>query len=99
MAKEEWRPVDGWSDYEVSNTGNVRSVDRLVKPQGRRAFACKGRILKQSVMKKGNQHVVCLSNGRGDRKTVAVARLVGLAFLPGRGDRVRHKDGDTANNA
>lgn len=28
---EEWRPIDGWPDYEVSNLGRVRSVRKYAK--------------------------------------------------------------------
>ena len=28
---EEWRPINGWADYEVSNLGRVRSVRKSAK--------------------------------------------------------------------
>lgn len=97
---EEWRPVVGYEGlYEVSNTGQVRSVGRYyVNSLGKRFFL-KGKILSLS------------DNGRGylrtnltkDKKTTAkyIHRLVAEAFilnvdgLPA----VNHKDEDKTNNS
>lgn len=96
---EEWRPVVGYEGlYEVSNTGQVRSVDRYyINSLGKRFFL-KGKILSLS------------DNGRGYLKTVLkkdnkestkyIHRLVAEAFilnvdgLPA----VNHKDEDKTNN-
>ena len=47
MTKEEWRPIEGYEGfYEVSNLGQVRSLDRVVEDsRGERKL--KGKLLKQ----------------------------------------------------
>lgn len=90
-----WRPVDRWVGYyEVSDAGQVRSIDREVG--GRRL---KGRVLRAGVNSKGYQ-IVVLSR-TGERWAVPVHRLVGEAFigpLPA-GMATCHQDGDKNNNA
>ena len=47
MSKEIWKPVVGFENiYEVSNIGNVKSVDRMVNhPSGSKSLR-KGKVLK-----------------------------------------------------
>jgi hypothetical protein len=85
---EEWRPVEGYEDYEVSNLGNVRSLNYRKK---------KGNIqvLKSTSDKRGYQYV-CL--GRYNIKSVHC--LVCQAFLGERpeGLQIDHKDINPSNN-
>lgn len=97
---EEWRPVKGYEeDYEVSNLGRVRSVDRYIKCSHDGAHLYKGRILRQE-NKYGNldddpnyKRVGLSHNGKVIRKSVH--RLVAEAFLenndPTRLTEVNHK--------
>ena len=102
MEHERWVDIKGFEGlYQVSNMGNVRSVDRLVKQTSKRfSFVGmrKGRLLKQGVLNSGYK-VVWLSNGNR-KKAFTVHRLVANAFL--KNDRnfsdVNHKDGDKTNN-
>lgn len=59
MNKEIWKDIKGYEGlYQVSNKGNVRSLDRMVNsPNGMRMS--KGRILKQC--KCGSYSKVALS--------------------------------------
>lgn len=74
---EEWRPVVGYEGYyEVSNWGNVRSVDRVITSGAKR----KGAML--TPWKFGIGHLsVSLNRGRS-KKNKQVHRLVAEAFLP-----------------
>lgn len=94
--RERWRPVSGWEGlYEVSSLGSVRSVARwVVCRKGRRLV--EGRILDQRISL-GLYWRVFLSDGKR-QKGIHVHRLVAMAFVPGRGDVVRHLDGDGFNN-
>lgn len=93
---EQWKDVLGYEGrYQVSDKGNVRSVDRCV-----RAVAKNG--VEYSRQVKG----VVLSCGysRGykivhlhPQGTVAVHLLVARAFVQGAGAQVNHKDGVKAN--
>jgi hypothetical protein len=72
MEEEEWRPVQDYPDYQVSNLGRVKSTK-----------VCRGiheRILTPSASR-GGYLVVCLSNENG-RKMFTTYRLVAIAFIP-----------------
>lgn len=96
---EEWRPIPGYEElYEVSNKGNVRSLDRKVW-NGNGFYLKKGRILKKSKTTTGYWKVELYDKGRG-RKSKKVHRLVAKAFIPKIKDKnlINHIDGNPLNN-
>ena len=86
---EEWKPVVGYEGlYEVSDWGNVRSLDRvfeynhpIAKNKGviRRKF--KGQILKK-VLNSDGYHVVTLRDYNHKGHEGKVHRLVAAAWIP-----------------
>lgn len=73
---EIWKPVEGYEGlYEVSDSGNVRSLSRKAGK-----VHIKGRILKPFQNRNGYL-CVCLSK-EGTTKTVGIHRLVATAFVP-----------------
>jgi NUMOD4 motif/HNH endonuclease len=94
---ESWLPIPGWEDwYEVSDLGRVRSLPRRLTYGGRMR---QGKVLSPGMNSDGYLTVVLCKDAR--RLTVAVHRLVALAFLGPRppGQEVRHLDGTRTNNA
>ena len=103
---EVWKAIPGYEGiYEVSDQGNVRSLDRYVyRPTllwGQAAMTfCEGRELKPQRDKKGYLEI-CLSNGcKKTAKRFKVHRLVAMAFIPNPDSlpMVNHKDEDKHNN-
>lgn len=95
---EIWLSVKGYAGkYEVSNLGNVKSLDRAEDWCG---FSRKrnGRILKKVVDKDG-YFKVCLRDGFKNRG-MSVHVLVASAFIPNPNNKptVNHKDGCKTNN-
>jgi hypothetical protein len=102
---EEWKPVkdfDGW--YEISNLGNVRSVQRIIQHKPDR-FSSKGKIQVneskvrvQSANKSGHMHVQLYRNSKPVKRYVH--RLVAEAFIPNPDNKpnVNHIDGNPKNN-
>lgn len=100
---EVWLPVAEYEGaYEVSNFGNVRSVDRYVdrlSAQGSPSSRIsKGQVLKKYCGKEG-YITVCLCKNK-KRSTKKIHKLVTKAF---KGDRpagfiINHIDGDKTNN-
>lgn len=84
---EEWKPVLGFEGlYEVSDWGNVRSVDRYVENFNplfgkmiRRFW--KGKALKK-VKAKDDYLVVCLHDADHKQHEGKIHRLVAEAFIP-----------------
>lgn len=63
----EWRPIEGYENYSVSNTGLVKNTKS-------------GRVLALKTTHDG-YYVVNLCS-HGEQKTVKVHRLVAIAFIP-----------------
>lgn len=91
---EQWKPIDGWCGYEVSNMGRVRSHKR----SRRYPDATLPRVLSGYSLPSG--YVMVDTKDRGLRGKHYVHRLVAAAFIgtcPD-GREVAHLDGDPANN-
>jgi len=99
MIKEIWKPVKGYEGiYEVSNTGIVRSLDRVVMNRGR-SYKVKGKTLKQYPNNKGYLRVDLRK--KGTSKEGKIHRLVAIHHLGGIDNEkgtVNHKDGIKTNN-
>ena len=100
--KELWKPVVGWESlYEVSNTGKVRSFDRMVTTKnGIRRFHA-GRVLKPIYSDRAHKRAsVFLCNEDGVMKKYTIARLVARTWCKGyeEGLSVDHLDGNTLND-
>ena len=92
--QEVWKPICGYEGiYEVSNHGNIRSLDRI-------DFA--GRHLKGklfSTKAKGN-YITCVLTKYGEHQTFRIHQLVAETFIPNPDGKqcVNHKDGNKQNN-
>lgn len=95
---EIWKPVVGYEGlYEVSNRGQVRSLDRQVS-NGRSFYTKNGRILKLSKTTTGYWKIELRKDGF--TKSFKVHRLVAIAFIPkilGK-PLINHIDGNPLNN-
>lgn len=103
-----WKPVKGYEGvYEISDSGEVRSVDRHVTCSNGAIYKRKGKLLKQSVtIGRGSKDHKCgysVVNLRmpGHAKVWPVHKLVALAFIPNELGlpTINHKDGNKQNNA
>ena len=95
---EIWKDIVGYEgSYQVSNFGNVKSLDRKGL-FGTQNVIYKSRILKQKILNMG-YYSVNLSK-KSKVKTYTVHRLVGKAFIdnPKNKATINHIDGDKLNN-
>lgn len=96
---EQWKAVVGYEGYyEISNLGQVRSVDRKVKWNGT-LRAIRGRRAKMLETQDGYKKVRLCKDGI--RKEYFIHRLVYEAFI-GKIDadkEINHKDFDRSNNS
>ncbi|GMK40905.1 HNH endonuclease [Paenibacillus sp. CCS19] len=91
LQSEEWLPVVGYEElYAVSNLGRVKHLSNSAK--------CKERILKPQLQRDGYLRVTL--SKKGQKKRVAIHRLVMIAFIPNPEDKeqVNHLDGNKLNN-
>lgn len=99
MNNEQWLPVKNFEEYyEVSDKGNVRSLDREVNcSRGDKKRLWKGRQLKNLKSKNGYLQVsLCVNNIKYKKY---VHRIVAETFMFDQIDEtVNHKDGDKENN-
>ena len=97
-----WKSIQEYAGlYEVSDRGQVRSLDRSVHTgiKNIKSRIVKGKVLKQNRKKNGYMTVDLCKDGAV--KTVLVHRLVADAFVPNPNGShfVNHIDSNRANNA
>lgn len=107
--KEIWKSIKGWEDYyEVSNTGKVRSKERVIrdknfsksgKPFNRKRVFKSRELIGSEVSKQGHISIGLFKNGRST--TELIHRLVAEAFIPNpkKYPVVDHIDGNPKNNS
>lgn len=100
MPHEEWRPVVGYEGlYEVSDLGNVRSLDRYCLGKDGRAELHHGKVLSNTPGKWGYV-IVHLRDGLGHGRRRSAHSVVAEAFLGARpaGHDILHLNGRRADN-
>lgn len=91
---EIWKDIKGYEGlYQISNTGKVKSLKRIMKSR-----KCEEIIRKPSKLPKGYLRVSLCKNG--EIKYYSIHRLVAEAFIPNENNYpcVNHKDCNTSNN-
>jgi len=93
---EIWKKIKGYQ-YEVSNTGKVRTIERIV------SFGSQKRLIKQKTLKSykaSEKYPIVALCKDAKHKTFRVHRLVALAFIPNKHNKkeVNHIDSDKGNN-
>jgi len=82
----QWRQIEEYENYEVSDNGMVRNN--------------KTRKMLYGCVNSCGYLQICLSNNEKKRRTFPMHRLVALAFIPNPENKqyVRHHDSDNMNN-
>lgn len=96
-ASERWKDIPGFeSHYQVSNLGNVRSLDRVL-PKGKFTYKQKGKIISPQVID-GYLSVKLQINGKN--KGMLVHRLVAMAWIPNPNNKpcVNHLNSNRRDN-
>lgn len=97
--KEEWRDIPQYEGlYQVSNQGQIRSIDRIVRRNGETTKNLRGFILLPLYQKSGYMFVFLSKNGKAKR--MAIHRAVALAFIPNPENKpeVNHINEDKTDN-
>jgi len=95
--KEIWKTIYCSNDYEVSNTGKVRSLLRKVATKNNSFRHCGGKELKVGTNSSG-YYEICFSNKHGRHKLLH--RLISIAFIPNPENKpcINHKNGIKTDN-
>lgn len=96
MTVEVWKKAYNFPDYEVSNFGRVRSVDRIIKYSNNKEYKYNGKILVQKLDHNGYLTVSLQKNKKNYK--VKVHRLVLSTFSEELGEQVNHIDENKTNN-
>lgn len=101
--KEIWRDIKDYEGYyQVSNFGNVKSLDRKIIQEDSKRHqylrTIKGRLLKQTNNGRGYKNVTLVKDNK--KKQGLVHRLVAEAFIfnPNNYPVINHIDGNKHNN-
>jgi len=98
LVSEIWKDVVGYEGiYQVSNYGNVRSIDRIIK-RGNHSFTKKGQIKATGINNRGYCDIMLCKGAKYEHHVVH--KLVALAFIPNpeNKDFINHKNGNKLNN-
>lgn len=94
-----WKDIKGYENiYQVSNTGEVKSLDRFVYCKSGYKRFIKGKILKIFKQNSGYYFVGLTKNNK--TKQFLIHRLVAMTFIENcfKYPEINHKDGNKSNN-
>ena len=97
--KEIWKDIPGYEGYyQVSNLGNIKSLDRVIDRNGGRPLPLKSKPIKIRLDKNGYRITGLRKEGRST--TGRIGRLVGMAFIPNPENKpeINHIDGVKTND-
>lgn len=101
--ENEWKPIPGFTDYEISSLGKIRSVNREKNYRSGRKMQFSG---KEKLLRKHPVNgflMTDLIDDRGKRRTVYPHKMVATVFVPNDKPRKRkvviHVDGNPENNS
>ena len=95
---EQWKQIQGYEGYyEISNLGNIRSIERTVDHNGRKVKR-KGKMIKPNLNRNGYLTARLCKNGKST--AYLIHRLVAIHFIdnPNNKPVVNHKDFNRQNN-
>lgn len=99
--EEIWKPIKNYENvYEISNFGNVRSLDRQKTLINGTIKVIKGKILKKQRSRGKEYYSVGLYDNNGKQHVYQIHRLVAQAFVPNPNNFtiVNHLDENKQNN-
>ena len=99
MNKEIYKPIKGYEGYyEISNLGNVKSLQRTIEREGGSTMVLTERVLKPNLTTAGYYHIGLRKGGK--RKAYTIHRLIATTFIdnPEGLPQVNHIDEDKTNN-
>ena len=77
---EEWKDIEGYEgSYQVSNLGNIKSVNRIIK-RSTSSMKLKSKPMSQYIGNRGYPMINLCINGKCKRHLVH--RIVATAFIP-----------------
>lgn len=104
---EVWKDIKGFEGfYQISNYGNIKSLERTFEYIGKNQFGefktikkHKEMIIKQTINRSGYYQVCLHKNNK--KKNMLVHRLIAEAFIdnPDNKPTINHIDGNTLNNS
>lgn len=91
LDNEEWKPVLGYSNYEISNMGRIKKYTKTYD---------KYFLLKPTLNTTNGYVYISIVNEEGKKKNLSLHRLVAFNFVDGynENDTVNHIDGNKENN-
>jgi hypothetical protein len=99
----EWKIIPGYSDYEISAAGEIRSLERTKKYKSGRIIELKAKIKKLRKHPVNGFLMTDLIDDKGKRNTVYPHKALAMAFIknnfPRKQKIVIHIDGDISNNS
>ena len=98
----EWKIIPGYTDYEISNVGEIRSLERTKKYKSGRVIELKAKIKKLRKHPVNGFMMTDLIDDKGKRNTVYPHKALAMAFIKNKYPRkqkiVIHIDGVISNN-
>lgn len=98
---EIWKDIEGYTGYQISSLGNIRSVDRYVASKNGSKRLLKGQPIPPIIRGEGDDVTyIAVLRKNGKQTHCSLRKLVASAFVdnPKNYKNVRNIDGDRHNN-